>query len=95
MRSKDMTSEQKFRKATQTGWITGPRWAFGPLFIERQVSTFNDMLLNKGWEPITVISSKAETSLLRKGISFTLSGQAYPIALFMETMDQAVKAYSL
>jgi len=92
MRANELTQAERHTVITHDSWIEGPRWAFGPLWLDRFVMEANDELVAKGWKRIEIVSQREEKSFLRKGITFTLRGEAYGIGFFLEALESAVNS---
>lgn len=93
MKPNEMTEAQKHTVISEDSWIEGPRWAFGPLWLDRQVSAANNELVSKGWKAIEIVKQREEKTFLRKGIVFTLRGEAYAISFFLNALADAVEGW--
>jgi hypothetical protein len=77
------------------GYIAGPRWAFGPGWLRRQVISFNDLIADKGWKRIEVLEEHTDKSLLRAAVSFRLRGEAYAVQAFLDALSATVEEWQL
>ena len=94
MKAKDLTEEQRHLIIEHSSWVEGPRWAFGPGWLDRMVMEFNSEVVAVGWKPLRVVAQNTEKSWLRTFISFTLSGEAYVVGFFLEQIAKAMEAYN-
>ena len=94
MEAADIPIEMRHRYVTIESYIEGPRWRLPEGWIRKNVIKFNHELeaQNKGWSRVKVLSETADNSLMRRLITFELGGEAYPVQLFLNILEEAVKA---
>lgn len=94
MRAEDMTPQQKLTVLSHDSYIEGPRWALPEGWLEKAVMEANSILMPKGWKKIEIESVRYAKTFTQRTIFFTLHGEAYPIAKFLELMESSIIEYN-
>lgn len=89
MKAKDIPSDQMKTHVELDSYIEGPKFALPAGWMERTRIEFNAESTSFGWKPIKVKWSES-TTWLRRTIYFTVSGQAFPVQLFLEAIEKSI-----